>query len=124
MKILSAISDGASYGLPVGGPASRILSEILLNRVDRLLTLEQIKFGRFVDDFVVFAKSREDAYSALIRLSGFLLNNEGLSLQKSKTRVMTAAEFLGTSEFTTEVTTDTDPDDQERTFRKKAAFVL
>jgi hypothetical protein len=118
MKILSAISDGASYGLPVGGPASRILSEILLNRIDRLLTLEQIKFGRFVDDFVVFAKSREDAYSALIRLSGFLLNNEGLSLQKSKTRIMTAAEFLGTSEFTTEVTTDADPDDQERTFRK------
>lgn len=118
MKILGAISDGASYGLPVGGPASRILSEILLNRIDRLLTLEQIKFGRFVDDFVVFAKSREDAYSALIQLSSFLLNNEGLSLQKSKTRVMTSAEFLGTSEFTVEAANDADPDEQERTFRK------
>ncbi|MEO5797200.1 MAG: RNA-directed DNA polymerase [Rhodoferax sp.] len=118
MKILGAISDGASYGLPVGGPASRILSEILLNRIDRLLTLEQIKFGRFVDDFVVFAKSREDAYSALIQLSSFLLNNEGLSLQKSKTRVMTSAEFLGTSEFTVEAANDADPDEQERTFRR------
>lgn len=77
MKILNAISDGASYGLPVGGPASRILSEILLNRIDRLLTLERIKFGRFVDDFVVFAKSREDGYSALIQLSSFLLNPTG-----------------------------------------------
>ena len=118
MKILGAISDGASYGLPVGGPASRILSEILLNRVDKLLTLEQIKYARFVDDFVVFANSREEAYSALIRISEFLLNNEGLSLQKAKTRVMTSAEFLGTSEFTTDTKLDGEQDEQERTFRK------
>lgn len=118
MKILTAISDGASYGLPVGGQASRILSEILLNRIDRLLTLEQITYCRFVDDFVVFAKSREDAYSALIQLSGFLLVNEGLSLQKAKTRVMTAAEFLGTSEFTTNAKPESEEDEQERAFRK------
>lgn len=37
MKLLIIISDGVSYGLPVGGPAARILSELLLNRVDRLL---------------------------------------------------------------------------------------
>lgn len=118
MEILGELSDGASYGLPVGGPASRILSEILLNRIDKLLTLEQVKYGRFVDDFVVFANSREEAYSALIRLSGLLLNNEGLSLQKAKTRVMTSEEFLGTSDFTTEAKLESDNDENERSFRK------
>lgn len=118
MKILTAISDGASYGLPVGGPASRILSEILLNRVDRLLTTEQIKFCRFVDDFVIFAGSREEAYSSLITLTGLLLNNEGLSLQKAKTRVMSKAEFLGTSEFSTDVKNDTEEDERERAFKR------
>ncbi|WP_415754402.1 hypothetical protein [Pseudomonas leptonychotis] len=37
MTILQSISDNVSYGLPVGGPAARILSELLLNRVDKLL---------------------------------------------------------------------------------------
>ncbi|QFZ82611.1 hypothetical protein GFK26_07485 [Variovorax paradoxus] len=123
MKILGAISGGASYGLPVGGPASRILSEILLNRIDRLLIGEQIKFCRFVDDYVIFANSREEAYTALINLTSLLLNNEGLSLQKAKTRVMSRAEFLGTSEFSIETKNEESQDEeQERAFRRLRVY--
>jgi hypothetical protein len=97
--LVSAIAAGPSYGLPVGGPAARLLSELLLNSVDRLLLAEKINFIRFVDDYLIFADSREKAHSSLIRLSQLLLTNEGLSLQKTKSRIQSSAEFLATSEF-------------------------
>ena len=37
MKLLIILSRGTSYGLPIGGAAARLLSELLLNSVDHLL---------------------------------------------------------------------------------------
>lgn len=122
MTILQSISDNVSYGLPVGGAAARILSELLLNRVDRLLVSESITFCRFVDDFVVFAKNKEEAYSALISLNDLLLTNEGLSLQKTKTRIMTSKEFLSTSEFSAPEEHEADRDTEERAFRRLRVY--
>jgi len=99
MALLTEISKGYSFGLPIGGPAARLLSELLLNRMDRLLVAHGISFCRYVDDYHIFASSKEEAYASLIFLSGKLLENEGLSLQKSKTRIMTKEEFLALSEF-------------------------
>ena len=99
MELLKRISEGASYGLPVGGPAARLLSELLLNRIDRLLIAEGVTFCRFVDDFHLFAASREEAYGQLVSFSELLLANEGLSLQKAKTKIMSREEFLSTSFF-------------------------
>lgn len=118
MAILGAVSDGASYGLPVGGPAARLLSELLLNRIDRLLISEGITYCRFVDDFVIFASSREDAYRALITLSELLLSNEGLSLQKTKTKISTSAEFLATSDFAEENIADSEEELAARNFSR------
>ena len=116
--LVSAIAAGPSYGLPVGGPAARLLSELLLNSVDRLIVAEGISFIRFVDDYLIFADSRERAHSALIRLNELLLTNEGLSLQKSKTRILTSAEFLATSDFSESPDGESPDDAQARTFRR------
>lgn len=118
MTILMAVSENVSYGLPVGGPAARLLSELLLNRVDRLLSNEGIVYCRFVDDFNIFAKTREDAYRHLITLSDLLLSNEGLSLQKTKTKILTSSEFLSTSDFAEENKADSDEEDATRKFSR------
>jgi hypothetical protein len=118
LDLVSAIAEGPSYGLPVGGAASRILSETLLNRVDRLLMSEGIKFCRFVDDYIIFTTTKEAAHSALIKLSSLLLSNEGLSLQKTKTRILSAAEFLSTSEFSEPADIETKEEQVARTFRR------
>ena len=91
--LLSKLSEGTSYGLPIGGNAARLLAELLLNRVDRLLIAASIKFCRFVDDYTIFADTREDAQRALVTLSDALLRNEGLTLSRAKSRLMTTAEF-------------------------------
>jgi hypothetical protein len=97
MSFLSVYSNIRSFGLPIGGPAARILSEITINQVDRLLKWNSIPFARFADDYHLFAPTREDAYRYLIFLSEKLFDNQGLSLQKSKTRIMTSAEFRATN---------------------------
>ena len=97
MAFLSNFSNTNSFGLPIGGPAARILSELVLNQIDRLLRSTGITFCRFADDFHMFCDTTEDAYANLIFLSEKLLKNQGLQLQKSKTRIMSSAEFLVTS---------------------------
>ena len=97
MNLLSNFTNTNSFGLPIGGPAARILSELVLNQIDRLLKTEGITFCRFADDFHMFCNSTEDAYRCLIFLSEKLLRNQGLQLQKSKTRIMSSAEFVATS---------------------------
>lgn len=116
MKLLMHISKNVSYGLPVGGPAARLLSELLLNRVDRLLTTSGVEFCRFADDYHIFADSAEDAYKQLLFLSEKLVQNEGLLLQKAKTRVMSSEEFLSTSEFAEENVVDNDAEQEARDF--------
>ncbi len=99
MSFLQRFSNTKSYGLPIGGQGARILAELLLNRTDRLLHSKEIRFCRFVDDYHVFARNEEEVYSHLLYLSQILIENEGLSLQKSKTRIVSTDEFIATSYF-------------------------
>jgi hypothetical protein len=98
-KLLGSFSQNVSYGLPVGGPASRILSELVLDPVDKILLFQDppLRFVRYADDYRFFVNSMEDAHRVIALLSEKLQRNEGLSLQRSKTRIMTAAEFLSST---------------------------
>jgi hypothetical protein len=103
MAFLKNFSNTNSFGLPVGGPAARILSELVLNQIDRLLEMEGVIFCRFADDFHLFCNSNEEAYARLIFLSEKLLRTQGLQLQKAKTRIMSSAEFVATNPLTPNV---------------------
>lgn len=121
LKILTKISKGVSYGLPVGGPAARILSELLLNRTDRLLLSEGIEYCRYADDYIIFSNSVEEAYRQLIFISEKLHENEGLAIQKSKTQIMSSKEFLALSEFG-DTSEKSESDEQELNFLKLRLF--
>jgi len=110
MSFLSNFSSTNSFGLPIGGPAARLLSEITINQVDRLLQSKGIVFTRFADDYHLFAATREDAYRNLIFLSEKLYTNQGLTLQKAKTRIMTSAEFKATCPVKDEQPAEADKD--------------
>jgi reverse transcriptase-like protein len=105
--VLKAISvGGVSYGLPIGGNASRLLAELLLDRTDRLLRSREIPFCRFVDDYYIFASSTEEARRHLVYLSEVLQKHEGLALQRGKTRLMTRGEFARTSPVRADASTE------------------
>ncbi|MFF5071451.1 RNA-directed DNA polymerase [Micromonospora olivasterospora] len=95
ISILTKLSGGTSYGLPVGGNAARLLSELVLNQVDRLLLAEAHagQFCRYADDYRFFVNDLQSAHRCIGMLSEKLMRNEGFSLQKAKTRIMTSAEY-------------------------------
>lgn len=92
-KLIQNFSGTNSYGLPVGGPAARILAELALDSLDHILLINGIKFKRYVDDFIIFCETKEDAHSVLTLISRKLMENEGLTLQKHKTNILSKDEF-------------------------------
>jgi hypothetical protein len=81
------------YGLPIGGPASRLLAELALAQFDERIHEAGISFVRFVDDFRVFADDEVNAYKHLMTVAN-LAWDEGLSIQKGKTRVLRSRDLL------------------------------
>jgi hypothetical protein len=102
MTIINGISDNVSYGLPIGGNAARILAEALLISIDQVMLSRRISYCRYVDDFILFADSKEDAYRKLTWCAEFLLRNEGLALQKNKTLIQSKSEFISHAKATLE----------------------
>lgn len=113
VSLLGTFSGGVSYGLPVGGPAARALSELTLSRVDTMLSLDGIVFCRFADDYRIFAATEQEAYKHLITLTGYLHEHEGATLQKQKTRVVRTKDFLRAPVFLAEDSTELSPADRE-----------
>ncbi|WP_165420779.1 RNA-directed DNA polymerase [Rhizobium ruizarguesonis] len=87
-SFLRDIRARQSFGIPVGGNATRLLAELSLVDIDRALLGEGYEFTRYVDDFRIFIKADQDPYNALAFLADNLWAGEGLSLASAKTRVI------------------------------------
>jgi len=88
-------------GAPQGGPASPLLCNIYLHRLDRAWdTGQHSVLVRYCDDLVVMCATRQQAEAALARLTE-LLAGLGLEPKKAKTRIVHLTEggegfdFLG-----------------------------
>jgi hypothetical protein len=92
-KLIKQVRSKQSYGIPVGGTASRLVAEAVLADSDSALADEQIEFSRFVDDFRIFVKEGQAPYSILAFLADQLATTEGLSLNAQKTRLYELEEF-------------------------------
>lgn len=90
--ILSQLSSGRSFGLPVGGQCARVLAELLMTSIDSLLSQSGIIWHRYVDDFTLIAENQAKAYEALSILSN-VLADYGLSLNRSKTTLLRAKHY-------------------------------
>ena len=92
-RFLSKFASGRSFGLPVGGQCARILAEVMMSPIDQVLSDEAIVWHRYVDDFTLITRSKENAYHALAVLS-HALADYGLSLNRSKTTILTAKHYI------------------------------
>jgi hypothetical protein len=97
-KMLYRFADGASFGIPVGPPASRVLAEAVLIDVDSTLIMNGIEFVRYVDDYIIVADQIEDVEYGIRTLAEVLYLNHGLTLQTAKTKIITSADYLTTAE--------------------------
>jgi RNA-directed DNA polymerase len=87
-------------GTPQGGVISPLLANIVLHELDRRWRSTDGVLVRYADDFVVLARSRDQAEAALAR-AGAILAELGLELHPDKTKVVDLGEgrdgfdFLG-----------------------------
>ena len=75
--------ENISSGIPQGNPLSPLFSNIYLNPFDKRMIKEQINLIRYADDFVILAKTKELAESALEICIEELENNLKLEIHKS-----------------------------------------
>lgn len=73
-------------GLPIGPAASNIGVEIILSSIDEALTEQGYTFARYIDDYVAFCDSHEEAQNFILHL-GNALASYRLSLNLSKTTI-------------------------------------
>jgi RNA-directed DNA polymerase len=85
-------------GVPQGGVASPLWSNIFLTPFDRRMTAEGFRLTRWADDFVVLCQTRAEARRALAVAERFLREELGVELHPQKTRIVHVSqgfEFLG-----------------------------
>lgn len=86
-------------GTPQGGPMSPLLSNILLDELDRELERRGHRFIRYADDFIVFVRSQRAGERVLESLEQFLGRKLRLRVNRDKSKVVRAHEctYLGYS---------------------------
>ncbi len=92
-RCFKQLNGSVSYGIPVGQSASRLIAELILDDIDQGLIAEGIKVCRFVDDFRIFARTEREAIQSLGVLANLLFENQGLTLQQHKTKVLSVDDF-------------------------------
>ncbi|MGK4342168.1 group II intron reverse transcriptase/maturase [Ectopseudomonas oleovorans] len=75
-------------GTPQGGPISPLLSNILLNELDRELSRRGHRFVRYADDANVYVRSRQAGERVLASLERFLEQRLRLRLNRAKSQVI------------------------------------
>jgi retron-type reverse transcriptase len=97
--ISRGIFEKTEAGMPQGGPLSPLLSNIILNELDRELTRRGRRFVRYADDCMIFCKSRKSAERTLNNITPFIEGKLFLKVNRDKTCVshISKVKYLGYS---------------------------
>jgi RNA-directed DNA polymerase len=97
--MIGGVETAREEGTPQGGPLSPILSNILLDDLDKELERRGHKFARYADDCNIYVKSEEAGKRVMTSVKEFLGNRLKLKVNESKSAVARPWErkFLGYS---------------------------
>jgi RNA-directed DNA polymerase len=84
-------------GMPQGGPLSPLLSNIMLNELDKEIANRGHRFVRYADDCMIFCKSRKSALRTLENITPFIEGKLFLRVNRDKTKVahISRVKYLG-----------------------------
>lgn len=91
--------EKTAVGMPQGGPLSPLLSNIMLNEMDKELTRRGHRFVRYADDCMIFCKSRKSAERTLENIVPYIEGKLFLKVNRTKTSVahISKVKYLGYS---------------------------
>ena len=105
--LVSGVMVGSTYeetkvGTPQGGNLSPLLSNIMLNELDKELEARGLYFVRYADDCNIFVGSRKAAERVMESVTNFIERKLGLKVNAAKSRIgrLNQIKFLGFGYFT------------------------
>jgi RNA-directed DNA polymerase len=95
--LVGSTIEPTQWGTPQGSPLSPLLSNILLDDLDKELEARGHRFVRYVDDLVILVKSRRAGQRVMAKMSHYLTQKLKLKVNRQKSRVVKIEElnYLG-----------------------------
>ena len=95
--------EETKVGVPQGGPLSPLLSNVMLNELDRELEKRGHPFVRYADDLVILCKSKRSADRTLANIVPYIEGKLFLRVNREKTATayISKIKFLGYSFYVT-----------------------
>jgi RNA-directed DNA polymerase len=95
--MLDGVSCKRTEGTPQGSPMSPLLSNIMLNELDKELERRGHKFVRYADDFSIYVNTKRSAHRVMRTVTKFVETKLKLQVNKDKSAVRYAGhmELLG-----------------------------
>ena len=89
--------ENTPVGTPQGGNLSPLLSNIMLNELDKELEARGLRFVRYADDSLIFVRSEKAANRVMTSITKFIEKKLGLKVNMEKSRISrpTQTKFLG-----------------------------
>jgi len=93
----NGLVEKTEIGVPQGGPLSPLLSNIMLNELDKELEQRGHQFVRYADDSMILCKSKKSAERTLEKIIPFIEGKLFLKVNKTKTETahISKVKFLG-----------------------------
>jgi RNA-directed DNA polymerase len=80
--------EPTDWGTPQGSPLSPLLSNVLLDDLDKELEARGHRFARYVDDVVILVKSKRAGQRVMAKISRYLTQTLKLKVNRDKSRVV------------------------------------
>ncbi len=97
--ISNGMFEKTEVGMPQGGPLSPLLSNIMLNELDKEIVNRGHRFVRYADDCMIFCKSKKSAVRTLENIMPYIEGKLFLKVNREKTKVahISKVKYLGYS---------------------------
>lgn len=97
------VASKRTEGTPQGSPLSPLLSNILLDELDKELHARNHRFVRYADDCSIYVKSKKSAERVMESITAFIESDLKLKVNKSKSKISrpTQSTLLGFSFYKT-----------------------
>lgn len=97
--VKNGLFERTEVGVPQGGPLSPLLSNIMLNELDKELEKRGHRFVRYADDCMIFCKSKKSAERTLRKIIPYIEGKLFLKVNRDKTVVehISKVKYLGYS---------------------------
>ncbi len=101
--LVGEVVNPSKEGVPQGGPLSPLLSNIMLNELDKELERRGHKFVRYADDFLIFCKSKRSSERVMRSVTEFIETSLYLKVNHEKSQAVSYRKirFLGYSFYKT-----------------------